>query len=116
MGCHTNYINTNNAMDTIRLEMAMGRNIPDAGKVTDAMFDHFTREFIAPVLEFCTIIDGVGFWKGEQEMTKILYMDIPQSDVEMMTAKFEQIANCYKTAFRQEAVLISAVRSVIEFV
>ena len=103
-------------MDTIRLEMAMGRNIPDAGKVTDAMFDHFTREFIAPVLEFCTIIDGVGFWKGEQELTKILYIDIPPSDVEEMTAKFEQIANCYKTAFRQEAVLISAVNSVIEFV
>lgn len=103
-------------MDTIRLEMAMGRNIPDAGTVSDAMFDSFTREFIAPVLEFCTIIDGVGFWKGEQEMTKILYIDIPPCDVEMMTEKFEQIANAYKRAFRQEAVLISAVASVIEFV
>jgi len=103
-------------MNTVRLEMAMGRNIPDAGTVTDAMFDYFVREFIGPVLEFCTIIDGIGYWKGEREMTKILYMDIPESDVEQMTAKFEQIANSYKTAFRQEAVLISAVASVIEFV
>ncbi len=103
-------------METIRLEMAMGRNIPDAGTVSDKMFDKFMRECIAPVLEFCTIIDGIGFWKGEQELTKILYIDIPPSDLDQMNAKFEQIANAYKLAFRQEAVLISAVDSVIQFV
>ena len=68
----------------IRLQMAMGRNIPDAGTVDDEMFADFVESDILTVLDFGTIIDGVGFWKGQQEQTKILFVDVEESEFDKM--------------------------------
>lgn len=95
----------------IRLQMAMGRNIPDAGTVDDEMFDEFMQSDIMPLLDYGTIIDGIGFWKGEQEQTKILYVEIPESEFKAMYKVFVMIAAAYKTAFRQDAVLISQLQT-----
>ena len=95
----------------IRLELTMGRNIPNAGTVANWMFDDFVKSEIMPHLEYGTIIDGVGFWKGEQEKTKILYIEIPNSEVPEMMPIFERIAAAYKTAFRQDAVMISQLQT-----
>tara|TARA_R100001463_G_scaffold19208_1_gene47448 strand:+ start:531 stop:836 length:306 start_codon:yes stop_codon:yes gene_type:complete len=95
----------------IRLELTMGRNIPDAGIVTERMFDDFVKSDIMPHLEYGTILDGIGFWKGEQEKTKILYIEMPESDVETIQPIFEMIAAAYKKAFRQDAVMISQLQT-----
>ena len=95
----------------IRLELTMGRNIPNAGTVADWMFDEFVRTNIMPHLEYGTIIDGIGFWKGEQEKTKILYVEIPESEVQAYMPTFEMIAAAYKTAFRQDVVMISQLQT-----
>ena len=95
----------------IRLQMAMGRNIPDAGTVDDEMFDEFMQSDIMPLLDYGTIIDGIGFWKGEQEQTKILYVEIPESEFKAMYKVFVMIAAAYKTAFRQDAVMISQLQT-----
>jgi hypothetical protein len=95
----------------IRLELTMGRNIPDSGTVTEQMFSDFVKSDIMPHLEYGTILDGIGFWKGEQEKTKILYVEIPESDLPEMQPIFEMIGNAYKTAFRQDAVLISQLQT-----
>tara|TARA_R100000742_G_C4196950_1_gene27250 strand:- start:117 stop:401 length:285 start_codon:yes stop_codon:yes gene_type:complete len=89
----------------------MGRNIPDAGIVTERMFDDFVKSDIMPHLEYGTILDGIGFWKGEQEKTKILYIEMPESDVETIQPIFEMIAAAYKKAFRQDAVMISQLQT-----
>ena len=34
-----------------RLELIMGRNIPDNGKVTDRMMNDFIKEYIIPFFE-----------------------------------------------------------------
>ena len=95
----------------IRLELTMGRNIPDAGVVTEQMFSDFVKSDIMPHLEFGTILDAVGFWKGEQEATKILYVEMPESDLPQMQPIFEMIGAAYKKAFRQDAVLISQLQT-----
>ena len=51
----------------IRLELTMGRDIPDNGRVTDVMMDDFIRREVMPLLEYGTFIDGEGFWKGKRE-------------------------------------------------
>ena len=89
----------------------MGRNIPDAGTVDDEMFDEFMQSDIMPLLDYGTIIDGIGFWKGEQEQTKILYVEIPESEFKAMYKVFVMIAAAYKTAFRQDAVMISQIQT-----
>ena len=95
----------------IRLELTMGRNIPDAGTVSEDMFNAFVKSDIMPHLEFGTILDAVGFWKGEQEATKILYVEMPESDLPKMQPIFERIGAAYKKAFRQDAVLISQLQT-----
>ena len=47
----------------------MGRNIPNAGKVSDSMINDFIKEEIIPHFEYGTFIDGEGLWKGEFEQT-----------------------------------------------
>ena len=43
-----------------RLELIMGRNIPNAGKVSDNMINDFIKSEIIPNFEYGTFIDGEG--------------------------------------------------------
>ena len=99
-----------------RLELIMGRNIPDNGKVTDRMMNDFIKEYIIPFFEYGTFIDGEGLWKGELEQTKIFYLELPDSEVDSYREMFQQIAIKYKQAFNQDSVLISQLDSKIAFV
>ena len=65
-----------------RLELIMGRNIPDNGKVTDRMMNDFIKEYIIPFFDYGTFIDGEGLWNGELEQTKIFYLELPDSEVD----------------------------------
>ena len=99
-----------------RLELIMGRNIPDNGKVTDRMMNDFIKEYIIPFFDYGTFIDGEGLWKGELEQTKIFYLELPDSEVDGIREMFQQIAIKYKQAFNQDSVLISQIDSKIAFV
>tara|TARA_B100001248_G_scaffold189568_1_gene144933 strand:- start:152 stop:550 length:399 start_codon:yes stop_codon:yes gene_type:complete len=99
-----------------RLELIMGRNIPDNGRVTDPMMNDFIKEYIIPFFEYGTFIDGEGLWKGELEQTKIFYLELPDNEVDGIREMFQQIAIKYKQAFNQDSVLISQLDSKIAFV
>ena len=99
-----------------RLELIMGRNIPDNGKVTDRMMNDFIKEYIIPFFEYGTFIDGKGLWKGELEQTKIFYLELADDEVDSYREMFTQIAIKYKQAFNQDSVLISQLDSNIAFV
>ena len=99
-----------------RLELIMGRNIPDNGKVTDRMMNDFIKEYIIPFFEYGTFIDGEGLWKGELEQTKIFYLELTDDEVDSYREMFTQIAIKYKQAFNQDSVLISQLNSNIAFV
>ena len=99
-----------------RLELIMGRNITDNGKVTDRMMNDFIKEYIIPFFEYGTFIDGEGLWKGELEQTKIFYLELADDEVDSYREMFTQIAIKYKQAFNQDSVLISQLDSKIAFV
>ena len=94
----------------------MGRNIPNAGKVSDSMINDFIKQEIIPHFEFGTFIDGEGLWKGELEQTKIFYLELADDEVDSYREMFTQIAIKYKQAFNQDSVLISQLDSNIAFV
>ena len=48
----------------IRLELTMGRDIPNEGTVTDHMMNDFIKREIMPHFDYGTFIDGEGIWKG----------------------------------------------------
>ena len=95
----------------IRLELTMGRDIPDNGTVTDLMMDDFIRTDIMPLFEYGTFIDGEGIWKGQKEQTKIFYIEVADSEVEDMMLNLNCVAASYKKKFRQDSVLISQVQT-----
>ena len=99
-----------------RLELSMGRMIPNGGTVNDYLMDEFVRENIMPVMEYGTLIDGEGWWKGVSEPVKILYVDVMNSELDYMRKVFNKIAIAYKVAFRQDAVLISEVETSDAFI
>ena len=94
-----------------RLELIMGRNIPDNGTVTDHMMNNFIKREIMPHFEYGTFIDGEGLWKGELENTKIFYLEVEDREVEDHLLTFNCIAAAYKKQFRQESVLVSQVQT-----
>ncbi len=94
-----------------RLELIMGRNIPDNGTVTDHMMDSFIKREIMPHFEYGTFIDGEGLWKGDLEQTKIFYLECADSEVDEHMLSLNCIAAAYKKQFRQDSVLISQVQT-----
>ncbi len=94
-----------------RLELIMGRNIPDNGTVTDPMMNDFIKREIMPHFEYGTFIDGEGLWKGKREQTKIFYLEVEDSEVEDHLLTFNCIAAAYRKQFRQDSVLVSQVQT-----
>ena len=95
----------------IRLELTMGRDIPNEGSVTDHMMNDFIRKEIMPHFEYGTFIDGEGIWKGQFEKTKIFYIEIADNELEDHMLSMNCIAAAYKKQFRQESVLVSQVQT-----
>jgi len=95
----------------IRLELTMGRDIPNEGTVTDHMMNDFIKKEIMPHFEYGTFIDGEGIWKGNFEKTKIFYLEMPESEVEDNLLTFNCIAAAYRKQFRQDSVLVSQVQT-----
>jgi len=99
-----------------RLELTMGRDIPDNGTVTDHMMNDFIKSEIMPHFEYGTFIDGEGLWKGKREQTKIFYLEVEDREVEDMLLTFNCIAAAYRKQFRQDSVLVSQVQTNAVFI
>ena len=94
----------------------MGRNIPNAGRVSDNMMNDFIKTEFIPHFEYGTFIDGEGIWKGEFEDTKIFYIEVEDQEVIATAVLLKHIADRYRKAFRQDSVLVSEVSTQTTFV
>jgi len=99
----------------IRLELTMGRDIPNEGTVTDHMMNDFIKREIMPHFEYGTFIDGEGIWKGQFEKTKIFYIEILEFELDAHLLSMNCIAAAYKKQFRQDSVLVSQVQTTSVF-
>ena len=87
--------------------LALGMNIPNAGKVNNQMWMQFVSNELATRLQFATITDALGIYKGEIEQTKLVSITVDErtSNSSTIVAKLQEVGKVYKTQFRQEAVL-----------
>ena len=90
-----------------RIELIMGRNIPDGGRVSDYMMNEFIKQEIMPHFEYGTFIDGEGFWKGEHEQTKIFYIEVEDQESIATAVLMKHIADRYRKQFRLSLIHIS---------
>ena len=86
--------------------ITLGMNIPNAGKVTNQMWTEFLETKVLPLLEYATITDSVGIYKGTLERSKTISV---MTDSPAAVDALLQVGNLYKKAFNQDAIMYNAV-------
>ena len=77
-------------------------NIPDAGTVTNQMWIQFLNDTVLASLEYATITDALGIYKGTLERSKVI--SITTEDPAAVDA-LQKVGDAYKKAFKQDAIM-----------
>ena len=86
--------------------ITLGMNIPNAGSVTNQMWIQFLNDQVLPLLEYATITDSMGLYKGTLERSKTISVT---TDNPAVVDALLQVGNLYKKAFNQDAIMYNAV-------
>ena len=82
--------------------ITLGMNIPNAGTVTNQMWIQFLNDTVLASLEYATITDALGIYKGTLERSKVI--SITTEDPAAVNA-LRQVGDAYKAAFNQDAIM-----------
>ena len=82
--------------------ITLGMNIPDAGTVTNQMWIQFLHDTVLASLEYATITDALGIYKGTLERSKVI--SISTEDPAAVDA-LRKVGDAYKKAFNQDAIM-----------
>ena len=77
-------------------------NIKDAGTVTNQMWIDFLNVTVLASLEYATITDAIGIYKGTLEKSKVI--SITTEDPAAVNA-LRQVGDAYKQQFNQDSVM-----------
>ena len=77
-------------------------NIKDAGTVTNQMWIQFLNDTVLASLEYATITDSVGIYKGTLEKSKTI--SVTTEDPAAVDA-LRKVDDAYKQAFNQDAIM-----------
>ena len=77
-------------------------NIPNAGSVTNQMWIQFLNDTVLASLEYATITDALGIYKGTLERSKVI--SISTEDPAAIDA-LVKVGDAYKKAFNQDAIM-----------
>ena len=82
--------------------ITLGMNIPNAGTVTNQMWIQFLNDTVLASLEYATITDSIGIYKGTIEKRKTI--SVTTEDPAAVDA-LQQVGDAYKKAFNQDAIM-----------
>jgi len=82
--------------------ITLGMNIPNAGTVTNQMWIDFLNVTVLASLEYATITESIGIYKGTLEKSKVI--SITTEDPAMVDA-LRKVGDAYKNAFNQDAIM-----------
>ena len=87
--------------------ITLGMNISDSGKVTNQMWLQFLETEVVTRLDYATITDAIGIYKGTVENSKIISVTVDErtTNSRKIIDQLKQVGQVYKTQFRQEAIL-----------
>ena len=94
--------------------ITLGMNIGTEGKVTNQMWLQFVETEICPVLQFATITDAIGIYKGTLENTKVISVTVDERSTgsDSIVKKLKEVGATYAQQFRQECIMYSKTESV----
>jgi len=82
--------------------ITLGLNIPNAGSVTNQMWIDFLNVTVLASLEYATITDAIGIYKGTLEKSKVI--SITTEDPAAVES-LRKVGDAYKQQFNQESVM-----------
>ena len=82
--------------------ITLGMNIPNAGTVTNQMWIQFLNDTVLASLEYATITDAIGIYKGTLEKSKVI--SVTTEDPAAVDALIK-VGDAYKQQFNQDAVM-----------
>ena len=82
--------------------ITLGMNIPNAGTVPNQMWIQFLYDTVLASLEYATIPDAIGIYKGTVEKSKTI--SVTTEDPAAVDALLS-VGDAYKKAFNQECVM-----------
>ena len=82
--------------------ITLGMNIPNAGTVTKQMWIDFLNVTVLASLEYATITDAIGIYKGTLEKSKVI--SITTEDPAAVDA-LRKVGDAYKQQFNQDAIM-----------
>ena len=87
--------------------ITLGMNISDSGKVTNQMWLQFLETEVVTRLDYATITDAIGIYKGNVEQSKIISVTVDERTTGSLKIieNLKQVGQTYKTQFRQDSVL-----------
>ena len=77
-------------------------NIKDAGTVTNQMWIQFLNDTVLASLDYATITDAIGIYKGTLEQSKVI--SVSTDDTAVVESLLE-VGDAYKKAFKQDAIM-----------
>ena len=87
--------------------ITLGMNISDSGKVTNQMWLQFLETEVVTRLDYATITDAIGIYKGIVEKSKIISVTVDERTTRstQIIDSLLQVGQTYKTQFRQDSIL-----------
>ena len=87
--------------------ITLGMNISDSGKVTNQMWVQFLETEVVTRLDYATITDAIGIYKGTVENSKIISVTVDERTTNSLKIidTLKEIGQIYKKQFRQDTVL-----------
>ena len=87
--------------------ITLGMNISDSGKVTNQMWLQFLETEVVTRLDYATITDAIGIYKGTVENSKIISVTVDERTTNSLKIidTLKEIGQIYKKQFRQDTVL-----------
>ena len=82
--------------------ITLGMNIPNAGTVTNQMWIDFLNVTVLASLEYATITESIGIYKGTLEKSKTISVTTEDPAVMKSLAK---VGDAYKAAFNQDTIM-----------
>lgn len=89
------------ADEVYALRMYFGLSIPTGGGVSLAQWNAFEKDEIAKVFEGFVVVDSIGYYKGQPELSKIITLILKAEDI----PKAEALAKLYAKKFHQDSVM-----------
>ena len=87
--------------------ITLGQNIGAEGKVTNQMWLQFLETEVVTRLDYATITDAIGIYKGTVENSKIISVTVDERTTRstQIIDSLLQVGQTYKTQFRQDSIL-----------